>query len=141
MRRIGQYAAVRYRALVLGIAGALVVVGVVVFVLVLVRANDDDASERCRTRDGVTACIALARPYSPKASGLKPDSELRITLVGRPGTPTSESPLVVHADNSGRFPGTNGGVTGIIAAEKVSTVTFSGMNANGNAVAVSVPVE
>jgi hypothetical protein len=127
------------RGLTLGIAGALVVVGVVVFLVVT--ANDDDANERCRTRDGVTACIALARPYSPKASGLQPDSELRITLAGRPGTPIGESPLVVHADSAGHFPGTNGGVVGISGAEKVSTVTFSGMNANGNAVAVSVPVE
>lgn len=123
--------------MLLMVASALVVVGVVSVALAV--ADDDNSSEKCVKKAGVTACVDLAPPFSPKASGLQPDSELRLTLVGK-DVASSESPFVVHADGSGRFPGTNGGVTGIIAVEKVSRVTFSGTSANGNEITVAVPI-
>jgi hypothetical protein len=50
------------------------------------------------------------------------------------------SPLLLHADAVGDYPGTQGGVTGITTLRGVTRVTFAGVNAAGTPVTIGVPI-
>lgn len=125
---------VNRRWILLLVTGVVLIAGAAALAL----ADVGDSNRGCQTRGTVTVCVKAGSPFSPSASGLEPGSELRIAIAEE-GMPLGD-PLVVRADASGNYPGTQG-VAGIVGADRVSTVSFSGTSSDGKQVTVAVSME
>ena len=96
-------------------------------------------TKECRAVSDTSLCLAKrsADTYAPEASGLRPGSEVRISITGL-SLPARGLPQVI-ADPTGRFPPAGQNPSGVVVPPGSGPVaiTITGTSANGSSVSTT----